>query len=118
MAMNETRLASLANRSADSYYYEQGWREFFEQFLLSVREGQATTLVHVDEYDRYKYEGDLYGLLNFKQVPVELHWPILRVNNMTSPSEFGVQTETLLYPSQEQVRGLMNLYRNKAKKIT
>ena len=36
----------------------------------------------------YKYEGDLYGLLNYLNVPIHLHYLTMRINGYDTPMEF------------------------------
>lgn len=117
MSFYNTRLRSLARSTAEPRYYEQGWRDFLESHLFYIRQREDTIPVQIEEYDRYKYEGDFFGLLQTKSVPEEFHWVILRVNDMSSPSELTMDTSMFYFPDLQHIRELMTLYRSQTKKL-
>ena len=46
-------------------------------------------VVSVDDHLAYKYRYDLQGYLTSKNISNNLHYAIMRLNNMTSPTEFS-----------------------------
>lgn len=114
-------MSASINRLAQAWdsekYFEDHWRLFFESHLSLIRAAETTLTVAVDPFDAYKFAGDFYGMLTVKEVPPKYHWAFLRVNQMTTPTEFGEQTRTLLFPSTQFIEELMSVYRNIRRKM-
>ena len=69
-------------------FYDQGFRNVIEDHMTYLRTHPNTGVRQVEPGRAYKYEADFYGLLQFLDIPAALHWVVLRLNGMTSPTEY------------------------------
>lgn len=76
--------------------YNTSFRQYIEDHLLYIRTHPTTEIVQIDGGLAYKNSGDFYGLLSDMKVPNFLHWPLLRINDMTNPYSFNEDMLTLV----------------------
>jgi hypothetical protein len=98
-------------------YYSEAWMRLIESHMTYLRQVSANNLVEVEPHLAYKFEGDLYGLLNHLKVRPEYHWLTMRVNDMASPSELNSDRQTLVLPNFEIVEKLRQVFQTTSKKI-
>jgi hypothetical protein len=110
-------LNSLRTDSGASVFYEEGFRVVLESHLTYLRNLNTTIPIQITSDDAYRYEGDLYGLLFMKRIPRELHWVIMRINDMTSPMEAGVDLNFLLIPETGEIDKIRQSYQTTNKII-
>jgi len=85
-------------------YYDDEFRSVLEDHMTNLRTSSTTTTLTVDEHAAlvvYKY--DFYGLLAFYNVPYQLHWITLRMNNMKNRADPIPSSLVLLIPNQRYV---------------
>jgi hypothetical protein len=102
-------------------YYNDEFRRVLEDHMTVLRTSAGTRIIDIDAGTAYKFEADFYGLLVQLNVPLHLHWVVLRVNNMTNPSEFKVpRTEgiELRIPDPNAIGQILQSHRTTRKIIT
>ena len=80
-------------------YYDDDFRRVLEDHMTVLRTAQSTRVLNILQADAYKYEYDLYSLLLQYAVPAYMHWIVMRVNNMTAPTDATRTITSLLYPN-------------------
>lgn len=92
------KIDSLMISEGPAIYFDLGFRNVLEDHMTYLRTHGQTRDQVVDKGAAYKYEYDLFGFLSMAGIAPHLHWVVMRMNNMTSPMEFGMHNETLLVP--------------------
>lgn len=64
----------------------------------------------VDSHAAYKYQYDLFGYLTSKNVHPELHWLVMRLSDIESPTRFDNTVQVLLLPKKEAYAKLKGLH--------
>lgn len=74
---------------------------------------QGNYEVHmVDDHKAYKYRYDLQGYLTSVGIPMNLHFIVMRLNGMTSPTEFNFgDHKGLLVPTQSAFSEVLSRYK-------
>jgi hypothetical protein len=98
-------------------YYDEDWHIVLESHLLVMKQPQITTVLTINPHDAYKYEGDLYSLLQAYNVLPQYHFPIMRTNDMYSPLEYKASMTNLLVPATQFIESLRNLYQTISSKL-
>lgn len=70
-------------------FFTASFRNTLEHHLPYLRNHPDTERRPIDADDVYRFEGDLYGLLNHLNIDMSLHWLIMRLNKMSSPTDLG-----------------------------
>lgn len=99
----------------EDIYYDGGFRIDLEDHMTYLRTHPSTTKVIVDPVYSYKYVGDLSSLLLQYNVPVYLHWVIMRVNNFTSFADATDKLTTLLIPDTTEIERIRRSYQTQHK---
>lgn len=66
--------------------------------------------VSVSNFEAAKYNGDLYGYLDYLAIPKDSHYIVQLVNKFTSPIQFGENTKTVLIPSLEEIEVIKSIF--------
>lgn len=104
---------NIAIDEGPSIYYRDSFRAVLEDHLGYLRGHEETTVYTIEPNIAYQWTADLFGFLNSKAVPAYMHWIIMRMNNMTSPTEMGEKVQTLLVPSSKTLSTLAKIQRVK-----
>jgi hypothetical protein len=105
-------------------FYEPGFRHVLEVHLPILRNHPDVQRSDVTASELYQFEGDFYGLLNTRGVPIHEHWLITRMNHMENGNQFGQTLHdpyrkahqfTLLRPPSLFLDQLVKRYRTKNK---
>lgn len=99
----------------DDVYYDSGLRIDLEDHMTYLRTHPSTTKVIVDPVYAYKYAGDLSSLLLHYNVPIYLHWVIMRLNNFTSFADSTDKLSTLLIPDTSEIERIRRSYQTQHK---
>lgn len=109
----------MANESVNSLavdpglplYYTTSWRMMVEDYIPWLHSSSVVETEQVSDTDRYRYEADFYGYLThvLKITAPELHYIMLRLNNMTHPREFGNNFPVILQVKPAFVTRMMEL---------
>lgn len=100
----------------DAVYYSAGWKLTVETHLNYIKEVSANNVVGIIPADAYKYEADLFGLLQKLRVETRYHWVVMRLNDMTSPNQFRVDRTFLLLPDYQVLERLRQVHQTTSKK--
>jgi hypothetical protein len=100
---------SLMFNPGPSVYYTSGFRQVLEDHMTYLRQHQAQ-LVQVTPQAAWENDQDLFGFLQVINLPPQYHWVTMRMNNFTSPNEFGQETSLLLVPSANVLEQLRSAY--------
>jgi predicted NBD/HSP70 family sugar kinase len=106
---------SLAITEGPSVFYDDAFRAVLEDHMTYLRIHPGTTTMAVDPNEAYRWIADLFGLLGSRGVPAYMHWVVMRMNNLTSPTEMGENIRTLLIPDVKVLSVLRNIHNTKAK---
>lgn len=98
-------------------FYSQPWHLVVETHLNWLKTRNGVRVLEIEAQDGYKYEADLNGLLSQYQQPPEFHWIIMRMNDMTSPSEYRGDRLQLLIPDRGSVDAIRSVFTTSNKKI-
>lgn len=107
MAMTINSL--MSNPGAD-IYYDPDFRAVLDINMNFLRNHPKTTRIAIVARDSYKYTGDLSGLLSQYNVDVALHWVVMRMNNLLSPSAYNDSIRILLIPPADVVNRIRSLH--------
>lgn len=111
---------SITKRMADdgaAIHYTAEWMRMIESHLTFLRAVSADNVVQVEPQMAYKYEGDLYGLLQQLRVRSEYRWVVMRLNDMTNPDQLAADRTTLVFPDFKLVESLTKTFQTSKKKI-
>ncbi len=100
MTTAATILSRMSNPGASTYYSPE-FRRVLEDFLPQLV--ATATQQPVESFDAYKYEGVFFDYLEHLKIPHASHWVIMRVNNMTSPTQFDGKMKFMLLPDMSKV---------------
>jgi len=107
-------MATLDARMPDdgpAVFYEAGFRQMLEDHMVYLREHPSTDTMDISPHVANKHHGDLVGVLLHYEIPLHLHWPMMRLNNYTSPMQYSANDLTLMYPAQTVISMLLSRYR-------
>jgi len=105
----------MASTSGPDVYYDQRFRVILEDHMTFFREHPQTALRQIKFHDAFKFEGDLSGLLYELNIPIELHWLVMRINKFTSPVQNDETLKSILVPERSVVERLRSVFMNKNK---
>ena len=111
----DVSINKLSVINENSLYYDPGFRRMLELNMAWLRNHPETTVIAVDPHDTYKYEGDLYGLLQAYGVRRELHWVIMRLNNIDRAGQVDENLLQLLIPDLGLIDRLRQNYQTARK---
>ncbi|TXI13798.1 MAG: hypothetical protein E6Q68_00870 [Polynucleobacter sp.] len=106
------KLLDRVDPGGDNRYYEEAFRTMLEDHMTFLRTSSNTRLETVDSQLSYIYEGDLFGLLLKMGFKRNMHWVIMRVNNLKSPFDCDDKLTTLLVPSEADLIEISSTYNN------
>lgn len=115
MAMS---VLSQLGASGAPFYYSAEWRLLVETHLSWLRAQAISETVVIDHQLAYKYEGDLYGALTELGIPDYMHWAIMRLNGLTSPTDFKGESVVLMVPERQTLNSLKAMAETRQRKIT
>lgn len=96
-------LESLMVDPGPNVDYSPEFRNVLEDHMGYLRSHPDTIPLTITPDDAYRFEFDLWGVLQKSNVPSNLHWVIMRMNNYTSPTEFAHTDTVLLVPNPDVI---------------
>lgn len=102
----------------DNLFYTDRFRGIIESHL-NILKTTGVVEEEIPGHLLYQFEGNFYGYLNQRGVPLYLHWIYLRVNGMENPNQFGREQRdpyqrqyrvSLKIPSGELIDSIRALY--------
>ena len=106
MKVNKLMLAE-----GPSDYYDPTFRGVLEDHLSYLRNLSTTSMINVEPSRAYKFEFDLFSLLNSYNVPPQYQWLIMRMNKMVMPTELKRDMLYLFVPDFTEVEGIRQAFR-------
>ena len=97
----------------DQVYFDHDFLVLLESHLTFLRTRDTIRLAPVSKHQNYKYEGDLYGLLDDINVTKKFHYITARVNGYESSFDFKGDVEYLVIPDFNQIDMLKTVYQTK-----
>lgn len=92
-------------------YYDEDFRDCFESCIGAFKNSTNTQVAPVAPYKASTYEGRFFDFLQDARIAKEHHWFIMRLNDMSSPSEFKATTKTILVMSETELDRLISQFR-------
>lgn len=99
-------------------FHTQTWRLLIETHLPWLRTSTEQEVVAITPQVGYKYEGDFFGALTELRIPRYLHWTVMRLNGLYSPSDYNGEAVTVLIPGRAVLQQLAAVAATTQKKIT
>jgi len=99
--------------SIEDVYFSHNFIVMIDSHLTYLRADPDNTLASVTKHQNYKYEGDLYGLLNDLNISKKYHFIIARLNGYESSVDFKGDVEFLTIPNLSQIDLLKNIFLTK-----
>lgn len=87
----------------DPTFYDPNFISLLESHLTYLRTTGNIRQVVVTEHQLYKYEGDLYGLLDDLSIEKKYHYIVGRVNFYESSNNFTGENRYLIIPDLKQI---------------
>lgn len=110
-------ISRLQQPTNETNFLSAGFRNNIENHLDFLRNSGKTRLETVELIKLVKFKGDFYGYLNSLQINQDIHWIIMRVNEMHNPNEFDELTPQILLPDISELKFLLGRYLNTATTI-
>lgn len=104
-------LLRLASQIPDSTYNSPEVRHWIEDQLETLRKDPNGRLIILEDYQRYRFEGDFQQLLIDLKVDPSLHYTALRMNGYINPQEYKGEVDHILLPSEEAVNRIHRLFK-------
>lgn len=106
------KIHSLADTGQDPVYFEHDFKVVLESHLTYLKISNPKA-VNVSKQQNYKYEGDLYGLLDELNINKEYHYIVMRINDYVNSAHFKGDKEFLILPDFAEVEILKGVYQTK-----
>ena len=107
-------LSQLMVNEGPEIDYSEDFRTVMETHVEYLKNHSTTDSLVVQPNLAYKYENSFYDLLSVLEVSREQHWITMRVNGMTSPTEYTADMTELLIVDSGEYKSIKNLYRTMA----
>jgi hypothetical protein len=104
------QIDSLEVAAGPILFYDPGFMNVIEDHMSLLRADTNTSVATIDAYKTLVYEGDFYGMLSDMGIPRHYHWTILRLNNLTTPTDFGPGRESVLLPDRKRLDRMRSAY--------
>lgn len=92
----------LTNDTGEDIFYSNEFIVLIESHLEYLRTTNSQ-LISVTDLQSYKYEGDLYGLLEELRYEKKFHYAITRVNGYKNSNDYNGEPISLLIPSLSEI---------------
>ena len=86
---------------------DPNWRHFLKDYHSKIL--STCTTIELSDYHSRVYEFRLRDMLRENQIPVDLTWVIIWINNLESEYNFSNITKILL-PNYQELLRIRNLY--------
>jgi len=106
------QIHSLQSVESEQVYYEHNFMVLLESHLTMLRTSNIR-IVTVSKHQGYKYEGDLYGLLQDLAITKKFHYIVMRVNGYEASNDFKGGVEYLVLPDFREIDMLKAVYQTK-----
>lgn len=97
------------NKPVDEYYTHPDFLIMLESHLEYLRINNVGFLP-ITNQQNIKFAGDLYGILNEKNIDKKFHYIISRLNNYNSSSDYKGDKSELLLPDVYKIEELNRIF--------
>lgn len=97
-------LSTLATYNQPEYATSEAVRNKLKIAKHYIKKHPDTTMIVVDINKAYMHVGDLFGYLSTIEIEPYLHWAILLISDLESPTHFGPETKVLYIPSVDVIQ--------------
>ena len=106
------RIHQLSSTSHDEIFFDPNFLNLFESHISFLEKSNKFTLNSLDPISVYKYEGDLFGLLNSLGIEKRYHLLIMMFNNFRSPDELKQGISLIKIPNIDEIELIKNIYKS------
>ena len=96
--------------SGRAEFYTDKFRTVLETHMVWLRQHSTTSAITVEPHISYMYENDFNGLMNHYNVPHDLHWLNMRINELYSPLDYRQTMLTIKLVDPDNIAQLYNRY--------
>lgn len=107
------KIDSLMSSAGSDVYYTPAFRVVLESHLTYLMRLPSTKLVTIDPGALYKYEGDLFGLLDSMRIPKQYHWVVMMLNKINSNTDVNIKLTNLLIPNWSEIDKIKEIFLNR-----
>lgn len=107
---NVPSLFNNAKSPGPDIYYRADFRDVVETHIPILLTNAKTTEQLVEPQMAYKNDGNFVGLLNDLGIKNELHWIVMRLNGMYSPTEYTSDRISILLPPDSYISQLVRMH--------
>lgn len=108
-----TALDSMMIASPDEYTLTDDYKTFVESMVGYLRQQSSSNTVVIPPEVGFLFRFDMTRFLLSKNVPIEDHYLVMRVNGITSSHELDETITSLIVPDQALITRLKNIYRTR-----
>lgn len=106
-------LLNKVSSAVDEVYFDPGFLVLIESHLTQLRKNPNVGYAGINEHQNYKYEGDLYGLLDDLNIEKKFHFIVARLNHYEHSGDFKGDASTLMLPDFNEIELLKSVYQTK-----
>lgn len=107
-------LTKFANPGA-GVWYDPTFRAVLEDHMTYLRTHEKTSYATPEPIHVVKYRFDFYSLLRALGVEQYLHWVVMRMNNLISPTQDFTHLTHILIPNPATVTQILSHYNTRKK---
>jgi hypothetical protein len=96
----------------DRTYSDPNFIVLLETHMTLLRTTNIS-VISVSSHQNYKYEGDLYGLLDDLNIIKDHHFIVARINGYDNSADFKGNVEYLVLPDFNEITLLKNIFQSK-----
>lgn len=108
---------ALAVDYGDDVFYLPAFRRMVESHLPYLLLAPDNMTLPVEPHSAVKYESDWHGLLLSMQIPMYLHFIVMRMNGLLAPTENTSQLSEIMIPAPGRIDSLVASYKAQTNKI-
>ncbi len=110
--MTAVTLRQQLSEVATSLYNDPSYMTFIDDHVEQLRRDPQTATTVPEPAALLKYQCDFYGLLGHLQVPSYLHYTVMKINGITSPTTVQeADMSKILIPDVNRIKMLFNLWK-------
>lgn len=91
-------------------YDNANFRKVLEDHMTYLRNDPDTKRQDIPPGYAYRFEGNFYGLLTAYNVEFQLHWVVLRMNDMTHESQATRDLRFFIHPDPQKVAAILQVF--------
>lgn len=108
-------IKKLAYNEGPSIYYDPKFRAVLEDHMSFLRMHDETIMIQLNAHEVHKWVGDLFGFLLTLNIPAHMHWVVMRINSLSTPTDLNDSISNLLIPSSKALQVIANLHNTRSK---